>query len=209
MATVLNYLMILSWVAAGLSIISAFVRTMIPLRIMSVWSNAAKFGYAAGIGSLLGLVEYAVLLPLNLYRLHQMRQLIRSIRNAQAGDFNHEWLAPFATTRRLGSGEIVFRKGDPGDRLYLLSSGRILFQEIGIEIGSGTLFGELAFFTRDGTRTQTAVCLSDCELLSITEDRLEQLYFQNPQFGWYLIKLIAQRLVDNAQRMQDAQKSKV
>ncbi|MFC5067004.1 Crp/Fnr family transcriptional regulator [Flaviflagellibacter deserti] len=203
MSDLFHYLNILAWVAAALSVIAAFLRTMIPLRLVSVWSNVAKFSYATSIGSIPGMVEYSILLPLNLYRLLQMRRMIKSIKEAQAGDFQTQWLEPFADTRDLGSGEILFRKGDDGDRLYVLCSGRIRFVEINVEIGPGTLFGELAFFTRDGKRTQTAACMTDCRVLSITEDRLEQLYFQNPQFGWYLIKLIAQRLTENAQRAQE------
>ena len=200
MGFILDHLIVLGWMAAGLSVIAAFVRTMIPLRTMSVFSNIAKFSYAAGVGSLPGLVEYAILLPLNLVRLRQMRRMIKSIREAQAGDFETEWLAPFADQRSCRQGEIVFRKGDKGDRMYMLLDGRISFVEINVEIGPGQLFGELAFFTKERTRTATAVCTMDSTLLSITEDRLEQLYYQNPQFGWYLIKLIAQRLLENAEK---------
>src|SRR5690606_38369317 len=120
MAIILEHIIVLGWVAAGLSVAAAFVRTMIPLRTMSVFSNVAKFSYAAGVGSLPGLVEYAILLPLNLIRLRQMRRMIKSIRAAQAGDFQTEWLAPFADHRSCHPGEIIFRKGDAGDRLYML-----------------------------------------------------------------------------------------
>jgi CRP/FNR family transcriptional regulator, cyclic AMP receptor protein len=204
MAAYLDYLPVLAWLGVALSVLAAFVRTMIPLRILSVWSNLTKFTYAASMGSLPGLVEYSIMLPLNLYRLRQMRRMIRSIREAQAGDFQSEWLAPFADSSSFKAGHILFRRGDPGDRMYLLCKGRIRFVQIDVEIGPGTLFGELAFFTRDRRRTQTAHCQTDCEVLSITEDRLEQLYFQNPQFGWYLVKLIAQRLHENAERQSRA-----
>jgi hypothetical protein len=202
MNSLLEYVQVLGWAAAAFSVASAFVRTMIPLRIMSVWSNFTKITYAASVGSLPGLVEYAIILPLNIYRLRQMRKLIRDIHAAPAGGLHHEWLAPFASSRDVPAGEILFRKGDVGDRLYYLSSGTIVFDEIEVEIGAGTLFGEIAFFSRNGLRTQTARCLSDCRLLSIGEHELKQLYFQNPEFGWYLVQLIAQRLTDNAARAE-------
>jgi CRP-like cAMP-binding protein len=63
------------------------------------------------------------------------------------------------------------------------------------------LFGEIAFFTRDGRRTQTAIATSECKLLSIDGDQLKQLYFQNPEFGWHLIQLIAQRLTAPTERV--------
>ena len=201
MSILLDYLHILGWVAAAFSVIAAFVRTMIPLRIMSLWSNFAKITYAVGTGSLPSLVEYSILLPLNLFRLIQMRRLISDIRHASTSGLNAEWLSPFADGQNFMAGDVLFRKGDLGDRLYYLCHGTIRFPEIGVEIGEGTLFGELAFFTKDGRRTQTAECRTDCRVLSIDQTRLEQLYFQNPRFGWFLVQLIAQRLTDNAARV--------
>lgn len=67
-------------------------------------------------------------------------------------------------------------------------SGSVLFDEINVEISPGT-FGEIAFFTRDGCRIQTVTATSDCKLLSIDGDQLKEIYFQNPEFGWYLMDI--------------------
>ena len=56
------------------------------------------------------------------------------------------WLVPHAQESTPAAGDVLFRKGDRGDRLYYLVSGRIGFDDIGVEIGPGTLFGEIAFF---------------------------------------------------------------
>jgi hypothetical protein len=45
------------------------------------------------------LVQHAVLLPLNSYRLHEMRKLVRSVKEAAAGDHSLEWIKPFTTKR--------------------------------------------------------------------------------------------------------------
>ncbi len=40
-------------------------------------------------------------------------------------------------------------------------------------------------------RTDIAICLDDdMELYSITDSGVKQLYYQNPEFGFYLVKLI-------------------
>ena len=40
------------------------------------------------------------------------------------------------------------------------------------------------------------------EVLTITYDRLLELYFQNPEFGYYLLRLTAERLMQNIARLE-------
>ena len=56
-------------------------------------------------------------------------------------------------------------------------------------------------FSPSHKRTATATALEPVELLSISETDLKQLYYQNPEFGFYLIQLITRRLVENEERM--------
>ncbi len=41
-------------------------------------------------------------------------------------------------------------------------------------------------------------------MLSITYDRLLEIYFQNPQFGYYFLVLTSQRLLENIARLEEA-----
>ncbi|MGA7657820.1 MAG: hypothetical protein WCA96_13740 [Methylocella sp.] len=52
-------------------------------------------------------------------------------------------------------------------------------------------------FTEAGLRTASAVCVSDVRLLVITYEQFEQFYFQNPEFGLYLVRLIVRRFEIN------------
>ena len=52
-------------------------------------------------------------------------------------------------------------------------------------------------FTEAGRRTASAVCVSDVRLLVITYEQFEQFYFQNPEFGLYLVRLIVRRFEIN------------
>jgi CRP-like cAMP-binding protein len=55
----------------------------------------------------------------------------------------------------------------------------------------------MALFSAEGRRTASTVCTTDVRLLFITYEQLEQLYFQNPEFGLYLVRLIVQRFEMN------------
>jgi CRP-like cAMP-binding protein len=69
-------------------------------------------------------------------------------------------------------------------------------------IGAGTVLGEVSMFSPDRRRTATAICASDGELLVMSEDKVRQLYFQNPKFGFYLVQLITARLLENCARIE-------
>jgi CRP-like cAMP-binding protein len=79
----------------------------------------------------------------------------------------------------------------------MLVEGAIDLVEIGVSLVPGALFGEMAMFTQNGGRTATARCRGQCRVMKISYRELEQLYFQNPQFGLYLIRLIVRRFEAN------------
>lgn len=198
--SLLAYVPYLGWAAMALTLCSTFSRTIIRLRFFAASSNVFAILASAAAGFWPNAIQNAVQLPLNLQRIREMRRMVEAVKAAPATGVHEDWLVPFASASRIAAGEVLFRKGDAGDRLYYLVRGEIRFEEIGVTIPAGTLFGEVAFFTKDGLRTQTATALSDCNLLSMDADQLKQLYFQNPEFGWYLVQLVAQRLTENADR---------
>ena len=188
----------------ALTITSSFVRTMVPLRWLAVCSNFGFLAYGVLHGSLVNLVLHSVLLPINLVRLREMRRLTRDVRAAASGaDLSGVWLKPYMKAVRKKAGTILFRKGDVADRLYLLASGRVEFVEIGQGVGPGRVFGEIAFFAPHGRRTLTARCAEECVILSLDQDTLRQIYFQNPSFGFELIGLVAGRLSADVARLEE------
>jgi CRP-like cAMP-binding protein len=64
------------------------------------------------------------------------------------------------------------------------------------------MFGEIAFFAPDRKRSSSARCLSDCTLLSIDEATFNELVYQNPDFGLAVVRLIAGRLSNDVNRLQ-------
>jgi len=191
--------------AAALILISSFVKTMIPLRWLALGSNFAFVVYGALMPSYPVLVLQGLLVPINLYRLIEMIRLTRRVRAVtQSQDTSGLWLRPYMRRRKLKAGTVLFRKGDPAVELYMLTKGRIELVEIGAELPAGRIFGEIAFFAPDKRRTLTARCIEDSEVLAINESTVNQLYFQNPGFGFQVIGLVAGRLGADIRRLEAA-----
>ena len=66
----------------------------------------------------------------------------------------------------------------------------------------GQVVGELAMLAPDNRRTATLECVEDGKVLSITYEQVEQLYYQNPTFGFYFLRLATARLFDNIGRLE-------
>ena len=105
-------------------------------------------------------------------------------------------------SRPFAAGEVLFRKGDIADKLYFLVEGQIDLVEAGRSIPVGELFGEIAFFAPDRRRTGTARCATIGKVLTIDESSFKQLYFQNPAFGFEVVRLLAGRLSQDAHDLE-------
>jgi len=63
------------------------------------------------------------------------------------------------------------------------------------------MIGINGIFSLEHQRTDTAVCLSDVELGVISKDKILELFYQSPDFGAFLIRMVAQRAaLDNPLR---------
>jgi len=98
---------------------------------------------------------------------------------------------------RIKAGAIVFSRGDAVDQLYYLAKGRVRIEDLGIDLASGDVFGEIAFFTDAATRTATARCLEDAEVYGINEKQFMRLQFEDPSFGLAIMRTITHRLIAN------------
>jgi len=145
---------------------------------------------------------YSLLLPINIFRLMQMLKLVKNARAAAQGDLSMDWLKPFMTRRKYTKGDVLFRKGDRANEMFFTVTGKFLVTELGIELPPGRLVGELAFLAPDNRRTQSLECVEDGEMLAITYDRLLEIYFQNPEFGYYFLRLSTERLLQNITRLE-------
>lgn len=154
---------------AALGVAMLAVQTMIPLRITGIAHNIVSiiFGYAYGVTPML--VQHAILLPINSFRLYEMINLIRKVQVASAGDLSLDWLKPFTTKTACKSGEVLFRKDESADSMYFVVSGKLHLRELGKEIGAGAVVGELGFLAPEKKAYADGGCARGRR---IAEDRL-------------------------------------
>ena len=192
----------LGWFGAALAIAGSAMKTIIPLRCIGIATNVVALIYAYFMGLYPSMTVNLILLPLNGLRLYQMLHLIRQVRQASKSDLSMEWLKPFMTRRKVKTGDLLFAKGENATCMFFTLSGRYRLKELNIELLQGQLVGEMGFLSPDHRRTQTLECLEAGEVLSISYDEVRQLYFQNPEFGFYLLRLTSERLFHNMGQME-------
>ena len=196
----LDYIVILGWLQTVASVISTYSKTMIRLRSASVFANFVGVVVNGVTGNLSSFVRHLLILPIDVLRWREMLKLVSNVKKASESDLNVEWLKPFMHPRRVRAGADLFVKGEKANDAFMLIEGEVELLEIGVVLSKNALFGEMALFTEDGCRTATARCRTDCRLLAISYEQFEQLYFQNPRFGLYLVRLIVRRLDANLAR---------
>jgi CRP/FNR family transcriptional regulator, cyclic AMP receptor protein len=199
----ISWIEALGYLGALLTFGTYSMKTMIPLRIIGLCANCVfmAYGYVAPVYPQLFL--HAVLLPLNSLRLYQMFRLIGKVRTASQGDLNMDWLKPFMSKRVCKAGEIIFRQGDLASAMFYTVSGSYRLNEIEQDVGAGQVIGEVGLIAPDNKRTLTFECIEDGVLLTISYEQVKQLYFQNPEFGFYFLQLISRRLFQDIARLQD------
>jgi len=117
-----------------------------------------------------------------------------------------DFLSSYATTEQYKSGAIVYRKGQPAARAYVLLEGEVVLRAptpagLGIVVehaGPGTMIGASVLLGE--TYMVTAQCVTDCKIMSLGKTPLEQIMQANPRMGLIIEKYLAehyyQRSVD-------------
>ena len=198
----INFANMLALVGAIFYVATLMVRTIVPLRIVGIISIVFFIGYGALAGAVATFLLYLLSLPINVIRLRQMLTLVKKAKVSAQGDLSMDWLRPFMTPRKYKKDEVLFHKGDLAKEMFLTVTGTFLVKEIGIEMPPGRIMGELGFIDPKNRRTGTVVSLENGEVLTITYDRLLELYFQNPEFGYYFLRLTTERLMQNIARLE-------
>ena len=178
------------------------MQTMIPLRLFSILTNLVLIATASLSHNYLVIPVQFAMLVLNSYRLHQMLQLVRDVKRSVSGDLSMDWLKPFMTERKCAAGEMLFYKDEKAEEMLYIVSGRFRLVESGIELPVGAIVGELGMLSPSNVRTQSLECVEAGMILSVSYDQVEQLYVQNPAFGFYFLKLASARLFQNLDTLE-------
>jgi len=200
----MSWIDLLGYAASASVLITFCMSTMVPLRAVAICSNVLFASYGAFAHIYPVLILHTILLPVNAVRLYQILDLIKRVRAAELSELSVEILLPLMSKRKLKAGEVLVRKGEKADSMYYLASGTMKIVEVGKTIGPGAVLGEIGIFARDQKRTATVESIDDCEIYEISESRTKQLYFQNPAFGFAMMKVVISRLVENADIQQPA-----
>jgi len=101
----------------------------------------------------------------------------------------------------LGRGDVLFNEGDPGDRLYVIITGKIKLgrtspdgrENLLAVLGPGEMFGELSLFD-PGPRTAAATAVSPVRMLGLGHDDLQSWLTGRPEVARHLLQALAKRL---------------
>ena len=188
---------------AGALFASVFVvatttmRTMIPLRVFGILANVVLIVTAIPSHNYLVMLVQVVMLVVNSLRLHQMLQLVRDVKKSVNSDLSMDWLKPFMNERKCEAGEILFYRDEKAEDMLYIVSGKFRLVESGIVLPVGAIVGELGMLSPSNVRTQSLECVEAGLALSVSYSKVEELYVQNPAFGFYFLRLASARLFQN------------
>lgn len=123
-----------------------------------------------------------------------------------------ERLAAVCTEESYRVGEVIFKEGDLGDKLYLILDGRVrisrdvsgMGEEALAILGPGSAFGEMSLID-DFPRSADARVHERCRLLVLTKSALEDLLFLDKDLAyeilWNFVKILSARLRETNDKM--------
>lgn len=99
------------------------------------------------------------------------------------------------------AGEVIFKKGQEGESLYLILNGNVTIADDGREIATlkqGDMFGEMALISQ-GKRSADAVALNDVSLLGLKMDIINNILPRDVS-----VQLLVNIIVTLSRRLQEA-----
>ncbi len=121
-----------------------------------------------------------------------------------------QWLG----SRTIEKGEVLFHEGDPGDELFLVTSGKVAIsvklqdgQDLEIsEISAGNFFGEMSIFD-NSPRSATCYTKEESELLGLRAEDFFTLMTTHPSITtkimYRMLRIIVERLQNTGKFLSD------
>ena len=104
----------------------------------------------------------------------------------------------------VAPGTVIFRQGDPGDKFYLIRTGRVRVfrQDAGLEtelavLQAGDDFGEMALFV-DEPRSATVAALEETRLMVLSKEQFQSILKDFPNVTFAFVRQMSERLLRNA-----------
>ncbi|TMD89971.1 MAG: Crp/Fnr family transcriptional regulator [Chloroflexi bacterium] len=101
--------------------------------------------------------------------------------------------------RRFAADSYIFREGDPGDHMHLVTRGEVKISrttEAGSEVvfavlGAGDVFGELAVLQENATRSADAQALAETECYVLHRQAVVAFLVAHPAVMWRLVTVLS------------------
>ena len=120
---------------------------------------------------------------------------------APLDDAEIERIARQVVVRTERTGEMLFRRGDPGETFYIVLSGEVTLETedrtVVEHVREGGFFGEIALLTGQ-PRSTNAVVHRDVQLAEIGRDEFQQVVMGNPTVAVAMSRILGQRLANSA-----------
>jgi len=104
----------------------------------------------------------------------------------------------------VAPGTVIFRQGDPGDKFYLIRTGRVRVfrQDAGLEtelavLQAGDDFGEMALFM-DEPRMATVAALEETRLMVLSKEQFQSILKDFPNVTFAFVRQMSERILRNA-----------
>lgn len=107
-----------------------------------------------------------------------------------------ELFAHNPTIIKVAAGQALFRAGEEGHQMYVVSTGtaEVIVNGHAVEtLEHGSIFGELSMLL-PGPHSASVVARMDCEFVAIDEKRFQLLVQQTPFFATQVMRVMAERL---------------
>ena len=102
-------------------------------------------------------------------------------------------------------GQTIFEKGDPGDSLYMIASGRVRVHDgerTLNDLTAGNVFGEMAVLDPE-PRSAAVTAVEDTQLLRLDQQALYELIDDRPEVARGIIRVLSQHLRNRMRDLAD------
>ncbi len=108
-----------------------------------------------------------------------------------------DWLIPYMTKENFKKDDVLFRKDDNADKIYYIKNGSIRLEEINKTVKKDEIIGETGIFSPFHKRTASAICETEVEAYTLSQEKINELLYKYPSLLFVLIQLSIQRVIVN------------
>jgi len=108
------------------------------------------------------------------------------------------------TRETFKKGDVIFKMGDPADKMYYVTRGSLILPEIGKVVQEGEVIGEMGILSPFAARTASAVCEEDLVAYTIGKQDVIRLFSRDSSLAFRLVHLCIKRFIENLRTETEA-----